>query len=313
MKRIVLLLIVLTTPSCGDPANVARQARPIIDMHLHSDLDRTRRPAGTPGACVPQPCASLLTEGALIGEEALRATLQAMDRHNVVKGFVSSDNLSTVNQWVEASSGRFVGAPLVWMPGTPSVEALRAEYAAKRLGGMGEIATQYTGYAPNDPALEPYFALAEELDLPVLIHTLGVGIPLPEFRSAAGNPLLLESVLIRHPNLRLYVEDAGYPFLAEMVALMSQYPQLYVDVSTITWLIPRDAFRDYLHGLIRAGLGKRVMFGSDQTQWPAIDAAVEAIDSATFLSEAEKRDIFYNNAATFLRLTEAEIAAHHGR
>jgi predicted TIM-barrel fold metal-dependent hydrolase len=176
---------------------------------------------------------------------------------------------------------------------------------------MGEIATQYTGFAPNDPALEPYFALAEELDLPVLIHTLGVGIPLPEFRSAAGNPLLLENVLVRHPKLRLYVEDAGYPFLEEMVAMMSQYPQLYVDLSTITWLIPRDAFHTYLHELIRAGLGKRIMFGSDQTQWLAIDAAVEAIDSAKFLSETEKRDIFYNNAATFLRLSQEEIAEHH--
>jgi predicted TIM-barrel fold metal-dependent hydrolase len=195
--------------------------------------------------------------------------------------------------------------------GAAALDAARRANEARQHGKR--IATQYTGYAPNDPALEPYFALAEELGLPVLIHTLGVGIPLPEFRSAAGNPLLLEGVLIRHPNLRLYVEDAGYPFLSEMIAMMSQYPQLYVDVSTITWLIPRDAFHDYLHGLIRAGLGKRIMFGSDQTQSPAIDAAVEAINSATFLSEAEKRDVFYNNAASFLRLSDAEIARHHGR
>jgi uncharacterized protein len=35
---------------------------------------------------------------------------------------------------------------------------------------VGEIATQLSGVAPNAPALEPYFALAEELDLPAFIH-----------------------------------------------------------------------------------------------------------------------------------------------
>jgi predicted TIM-barrel fold metal-dependent hydrolase len=118
--------------------------------------------------------------------------------------------------------------------------------------------------APNDPAVEPYFALAEELDVPVLSHTLGIGPYLPTFRAAAGRPLLLEDVLVRHPRLRLFVENAGYAYRDEMIAMMYQYPQLHADVSTITWVIPRAAFYDYLEAFVRAGLGKRLMFGSDQ-------------------------------------------------
>jgi hypothetical protein len=39
--------------------------------------------------------------------------------------------------------------------------------------------------------------------------------------------------------------------------------------------------------------------------WPeAIKMAVEGIESAKFLSAEQKRDIFYNNAATFLRLDQ---------
>ena len=37
------------------------------------------------------------------------------------------------------------------------------------------------------------------------------------------------------------------------------------------------------------------------------------IGEAPFLSVEQKRDIFYNNAARFLRLSEEEIARHHGR
>jgi predicted TIM-barrel fold metal-dependent hydrolase len=46
------------------------------------------------------------------------------------------------------------------------------------------------------------------------------------------------------------------------------------------------------------------MFGSDQIIWPeTMRVAIEAIESATFLTAEQKRDIFYNNAARFLRLT----------
>jgi hypothetical protein len=168
---------------------------------------------------------------------------------------------------------------------------------------MGEIGSQLMGVAPNDPALAPYFALAEEFDVPVLIHTEGIGPPVPGFRSAAGRPLLLEEVLVRHRNLRVFVENSGYPFLDEMIAMMYQYPQLYGDLSTITWIIPRSAFHRYVEALVRAGLGNRLMFGSDQMRWPEkIDEAIEAIEEADYLTAEQKRDILYNNAARFLRL-----------
>jgi predicted TIM-barrel fold metal-dependent hydrolase len=41
--------------------------------------------------------------------------------------------------------------------------------------------------------------------------------------------------------------------------------------------------------------------------------ALEAVDSAAFLSEAQKRDILYGNAARFLRLADEVIARHQGR
>ena len=56
------------------------------------------------------------------------------------------------------------------------------------------------------------------------------------------------------------------------------------------------------------------MFGSDQMVWPeTIERGIQVIEDAPFLSEKMKRDILYNNAARFLRLTAEEIARHHGR
>ena len=42
-----------------------------------------------------------------------------------------------------------------------------------------------------------------------------------------------------------------------------------------------------------------------------IEYGIEAIESATFLTPTQKRDILYNNAARFLRFTPDEIARHH--
>jgi len=193
----------------------------------------------------------------------------------------------------------------------PDLARLRAEIQAGRVHVLGELALQYIGMAPNDPRLEPYFALAEEMDIPVGIHTgLGpAGTPYdpccPNFRVTLGNPILVEEVLIRHPRLRIYLMHGGWPYLQETKAILSVYPQVYVDLATINWIIPREEFHDYLRELIVAGFGKRLLFGSDQMVWPeAIGMAVKGIESAAFLTEEEKRDIFYNNAVRFLRLAE---------
>jgi len=278
-----------------------QEREPVIDMHMHAYTDLPGVSAGSPALCRPEPCRG---EGHATGDpaETLRLTLEAMDRYNVVKGFLS-DELGVVQRWVAAAPDRFIASPFILRPGQPDPNTLRLEYAAGRLAGMGEIGTQLMGIAPNDPQLEPYFRLAEEQQVPVLIHTAGIGPYLPSFRAGAGNPLLLEEVLARHPKLRIYVENAGYPYLDDMIAMMYQYPQLYADLSTITWVIPRSAFYRYLKALVEAGLGKRLMFGSDQMRWPeTIGRGIEAIEGADFLSKGQKRDILYNNAARFLQL-----------
>jgi uncharacterized protein len=65
---------------------------------------------------------------------------------------------------------------------------------------------------------------------------------------------------------------------------------------------------------LAAPVGERILFGSDQMVWPGtIEVAIRTIEDASFLSDAQKRDILYHNAARFLRLTQAEIERHHGR
>lgn len=297
---IFVFLLLSGSASASEP-----ERPPIIDVHLHAHAADRFGAAGPPNPVSGTP-SSATTDDAL-----LKATLDAMQRHNIVSGVASSAR-DDVERWRRAAPERIIGGAQidVGLP-LPDRQQLRKDIVAGRIGMIGEIGAQYLGLDAADSSLEPYFALAEELDVPVGVHT-GISSPntpydcCPKFRVALGRPLLLEPVLIRHPDLRVNLMHAGYPYLDETIALMAVYPNVYADVGAIDWIIPRDEFHRYLKALMRAGFGKRIMFGSDQMVWPeVIERAVESIDSASFLSEEQKRDIFYNNAARFLRLDKS--------
>jgi predicted TIM-barrel fold metal-dependent hydrolase len=184
---------------------------------------------------------------------------------------------------------------------------------------LGEVGIQYRGIEPGDARFEPYLAMAEQLDIPVGIH-IGPGPPgapylgTPAYRARLHSPLILEEPLIRHPKLRIYAMHAGWPMLDDTLTMLWTYPQLYIDVGVISFAIPQAEFHAYLRRIVQAGFGKRVLFGSDQMVWPeALEIAIQSIEKADFLSPGEKRDILYNNAARFLRLSPEEIWRHHGK
>jgi predicted TIM-barrel fold metal-dependent hydrolase len=108
----------------------------------------------------------------------------------------------------------------------------------------------------------------------------------------------------------------GYPWEREAQAIMQQYPQVYMDISPIWLNFGNEEFKLQMElefrRLYAMGLGDRIMFGTDQMAWPeSIGMAIEMIEGSEFLTETQKRDILYNNAARFLGLSDAEVAAHH--
>ena len=296
-----LALMALVAVPWSVQADTGAEPTPVIDVHVHVYASDARWEYRVPNPANGQ--AMTATD-----ETAhMEATLAEMERHNVVKAVVSND-YDVVLRWYETAPERIIGSYGFSDPEPPDVDFLRAEHEAGRLMSLGEVGLQYEGIAPNDPRMEPWYELAVELDIPLGIHVGltkpgGIYDAFPEYRAALGNPLLLEEVLVRHPGLRVYVMHAGWPMLDQMMALMWAHPQVYVDISVINWAVPREAFHYYLKRLTEAGFGRRLLFGSDQMVWPeAIGMAIEGVESAEFLSEQEKRDIFYNNAVEFFRL-----------
>ena len=329
-----LFALLLTIPFAAAGAEPIHGG-PVIDMHLHA-FPMDELPAGAP-ACpgdqrvlVPaiDPGAELDFASFVACDKPIFAakddadlrdrTLAELRRH-AVRRAVTEGPVALVADWRKAAGDDAI------IPGVAfgarkdkSIDELRRLHAAGQLAVLGEVYIQYRGHRPDDARYEPYFALAEELDVPVAIH-LGEGPPAAarfpgyeDYRASMGSPFLLEDVLRRHPKLRIYAMHYGSPLVDEMIAMMFTHPNLYVDVAMNDWAFPRAQFHDALKRMVDAGLGKRILFGSDQMYWPdAIGEAIRSIETAPFLDAGQKRDILYDNAARFLRLTPAQIAADH--
>jgi len=315
-----------------------RRPLPVLDMHLHANAADSQGPpplgmclglAGLPawdqrGAWAgqflgwtkkppcPDPVWSSTTDDALREE-----TIAAMQRFNVVG--VLSGTPDRVARWRQDAPDRFIpGLTFQIGPKALAVDDVKALHAKGQLAGLAEVSNQYAGIAADDPRFEPYLALAETLDMPVGIH-IGTGPPgaahlYSTYRARLHSALQLEEPLQRHPRLRVYVMHAGWPMADDLLALLWAYRQVHVDIAAIVWALPEPEFYRYLQRIVEAGFGNRVMFGSDQMIWPGvIEPSIRRIQQAPFLTDAQKRDILYNNAARFLRLPQAEIDRHHGQ
>jgi predicted TIM-barrel fold metal-dependent hydrolase len=329
MKTKIFLIVPFLFFSClafAQPMTTQQTKKempPIIDIHVHSmkignfqmgdlcpwflkDMPGTDPKTGMSynfgGDCVDP------IKAAKNDEELSAAFLETIERLNITA--VVFGDAEVLYKWKNAAPGRIIPGIGVSRPEEITVDAMRDSLSSGFYKVMSECAPQYNGMSPSDMSLDAYFAIAENLDLPVGIH-MGTGgngmanISGSNYRASMGNPLLLEDLLHRHPKLRVWVQHAGYPMIDELIALMGWNAYVFLDISGFIWSYPQEEIHATIKRLIQAGFGKRIMYGTDFIAWPRmIEASISLIQNASYLTEEQKRDILYNNAARFLRLEE---------
>ena len=332
MARILMVFVFLA----GSVTALAEVALPVIDVHMHA-LSFDQQGPPPLAMCTPMtmpvwdqkaPYAETFfgtfknpecgdpVWSPMSDEENLARNLAVIEEHNVYGVLAGSRDL--VDSWVAAAPGRFFpGLTFDAREGSPSPEEIVAQHNDGVLDVLMEITTQYHGIAPADPRLEPYWAALEANDIPAGIH-VGTGPPgviylgASDYRGRMHSPLTMEEVLVAHPGLRVYLAHAGFPMRDDLLSLLYAHPQVYIDIGVIVYTQPRESFYAYLKAIFDAGFGKRVMFGSDQMVWPeTTERSIDVINDAPFLSDEQKRDVLFWNAARFLRLPDEEIARMH--
>lgn len=311
MRKKILSAALFTFLGVSANDAIAEEQLPIIDMHLHSYDETNYFVAPDEHGTMAPPTV----------EAHFEATYESMRDNNIVIGVVSN-SVSSEAAWMSKDvDGRFLRGFGWFRPSDELLTEFEALARAGKIDVFGEVGAFYSGMTLADPHFEPYLEICEELGIPVAIHT-GGGPPgityrgAPRARIRHGDPLLIEDVLVRYPELKIYLMHSGELFFEEAARLMMSYPQVYADLGVVLWVhdTPKYYGKQFLLLAKEFGILDRVMFGSDQMVWPhGIDASIERLNSFDFLTEEEKRDILYNNAARFLGLSEEQIAEHYRR
>jgi len=299
MKNLWVLIILICICSCkpapetqGDGSN--SYTGPIIDMHLHDYSESSYYTAtAKDGTTSPN------TYGEFRAE-----VFRLMEKYNVEHAVVST--IRGENKLDE--EGVLIPGMYLEEPPSDTLE-FKNRILEGRLKVFGEIGAVYVGRTLADIDYDPYLDLCDRYDIPVAIHT-GGGPPgvttfSPKFRILMGDPYTVEDVLVKYPNLRIYLMHAGTSYYDHTIELMRTHPNVYVDLGVILWwdTMEKDFAEAFLKKAKRYGFIDRVMYGSDQMVWPhAIEKSIRQLNSYDFLTEKDKSDIFYHNAVRFLRL-----------
>ncbi|MGE0862904.1 MAG: amidohydrolase family protein [Vicinamibacterales bacterium] len=186
--------------------------------------------------------------------------------------------------------------------GAPDLVELRSLLEAGSIKAL-KLYPGYEPFYPADPKLTPAYLLAEEFDVPVMIHTGDTYAPSGKVKYA--HPLHVDEVAVDFPRVKFLICHLGNPWFRDCMEVVYKNENVYTDISGLTLGQFTDRFEAYmrqqLKEMILWGVNpNRVLYGTD---WPL--ASMESY--LAFMEElklpARDKDLmFFENAAALFKL-----------
>lgn len=227
----------------------------------------------------------------------LAELLDEMDQHGVRKAILM-DNLAkpsvTARKFAEDRPDRFALA----MGG---VNLLRPVASLRELTATAaDLPVAYTvvgpsfwadgQYPPSDAVYYPLYAKCAEIELPLCVNT---GLPGPPIPGEVQNPIHLDRVCVRFPELKLCMIHGADPWWDVAIRMLIKYRNLRL--MTSAWS-PKRLPDSVIHYMRTRGPGK-VIFASD---WPVLrQHRVVPEANALDLPPDVLDNYLYNNANQF--------------
>jgi len=234
----------------------------------------------------------------------LPALLDDMDSHGVERAILLS------NLAVEGDRGRRYAAerPDRFALGVGGLNLLRPVKSLRKLEAFVKdnpvayvsVGPSFWGdgmYPPTDAVYYPLYAKCCELDLPLCMNA---GIPGPPLPADVQNPIHLDRVCIRFPELKLCMIHGADPWWDVAIRLMLKYRNLRL--MTSAWS-PKRLPESLLHYMRTRGKD-RIIFASD---YPVLSFERTLGEAAKLDLEDEIRDqwLYQNGKAFFFDRLDA--------
>lgn len=126
----------------------------------------------------------------------------------------------------------------------------------------------YEPFYPHDKRLQVVYDLAEEFDVPVMIHSGDTYSPKGKLKYS--HPLEIDEVAVDHPNVKFIICHLGNPWLTDCMEVVYKNANVHADISGLVLGEFTEAFEDYMTDEIKdvilyAGDPRFFLFGTD---WP---------------------------------------------
>ena len=153
----------------------------------------------------------------------------------------------------------------------------------------------------NDQLIYPVLEAAQKFKIPIVMHC---GYPPPGTRKNVltySNPLFIDEFVGSFPKANIIITHMGYPFTDVAIALAAQYPNVYLDVSNLAYMMPSRLKELLIQAKEVIGTHK-ILFGSDAVFPEMIENAVKYYDDCDFLTNEAIEKILGLNAVKLLNL-----------
>ena len=179
---------------------------------------------------------------------------------------------------------------------------LADDLRAGRVKGL-KLYPGYEPFYPHDKRLKVVYDLAEEFDVPVMIHSGDTYSPKGKLKYA--HPLEIDEVAVDHPKVKFVICHLGNPWLTDAMEVIYKNANVYADISGLVLGEFTQAFEDYMNDEIEdvityAGEPEKFLYGTD---WP-ICSMKSYLEFARHL-EIQPRDrdlLLYENARRLFKL-----------
>ena len=192
--------------------------------------------------------------------------------------------------------------PFISVDANKGKDALRSiERLVKKYDPKGIKVYPATGYYPNDPKLDDYWNLIDDLGLVVTTHAGSAFAPLDE---KYCHPSFFADVAEKHPDMKIIIAHLGGKFHDELFPLMDAYDNVYTDCSALQGWIPVDPdMVDRRLASVSERYPDRMVFGSDSPLYnerTTVQRYIDIINEGKWGNEKIKRGILGENMARIL-------------
>lgn len=186
------------------------------------------------------------------------------------------------------------------------IDALRGFLQDGAIKGL-KLYPGYEPFYPADPKLAPVYALAEEFDVPVMIHCGDTYSPSGKIKYS--HPINVDEVAVDFPRVKFLICHLGNPWFRDCMEVVYKNDNVYADISGLVLGDFSDRFEAYMRKQLQEmmvwGMNPRkVLFGTD---WP-----ISSMESyLNFVSELpltakDQQLLLYENAAKLFRIPVAQ-------